>query len=707
MGDSVKVLALCLLVVGVMILMTCTKADPQPPVVEVVPHDLEAHGDVRVDNYYWLRERENPAVISYLEAENAYMDAVMLETEPLQAELFEEIKGRIKQTDSSVPAPDHGFLYYHRTEDGKEYKIFCRMKDEPGAEEEIILDVNALAEGHDFCSAGWIRVSPESDTMVYAVDTVGRRKYTLRFRDLGTGRHLADETPNVTGDAAWFNDGKTLVYTKQDPSTLRSYQVWRHVLGSDPDDDVLMYQEDDETFSLDIRKTVSERFILIESNHTLTTEVRFINADDPMAESVIVAPRERGVEYHVTHHGDRFLIRTNLGATNFRLMETPVRSPGRGNWREVVGHREDVLLQGVQVFHDFIVLTERSNALNRLVVIDMNDASKHLIDFDESAHDVWVDDNREYDSNVLRLGYTSLTTPTSIYDYDMTTGERELKKRYEVLGGYDPENYVSERVMIPARDGIEVPLSIVRRKDLPLDGTAPLLLYAYGSYGYSTDPTFNPDVVSLLDRGFSYAIAHVRGGQEMGRWWYEDGKLLKKKNTFTDFIDCARFLIYEGYTSPDKLVARGGSAGGLLMGAITNMEPELFAGVVAHVPFVDVITTMLDGSIPLTTSEFDEWGNPDDETYYNYMLSYSPYDQVEAKNYPALMVTAGLHDSQVQYWEPAKWVAKLRALKTDDNPLVFRTRMDAGHGGASGRYDAYRERAEEYAFMIHVVKSGG
>ena len=702
-----RVLVLCLLVVGVMILMTCTKADPQPPVVEVVPHDLEAHGDVRVDNYYWLRERENPAVISYLEAENAYMDAVMLETEPLQAELFKEIKGRIKQTDSSVPAPDHGFLYYHRTEDGKEYKIFCRMKDEPGAEEEIILDVNALAEGHDFCSAGWIRVSPESDTMVYAFDTVGRRKYTLRFRDLGTGSLLTDEIPNVTGDAEWFNDGKTLVYTKQDPSTLRSYQVWRHVLGSDPDDDVLMYQEDDETFSLDIRKTASERFILIESNHTLTTEVRCIDADDPMAESVIVAPRERGVEYHVTHHGDRFLIRTNLGATNFRLMETPVRSPGRGNWREVVGHREDVLLQGVQVFHDFIVLTERSNALNRLVVIDMDDASKHLIDFDESAHDVWVDDNREYDSNVLRLGYTSLTTPTSIYDYDMTTGERELKKRYEVLGGYDPENYVSERVMIPARDGIEVPLSIVRRKDLPLDGTAPLLLYAYGSYGYSTDPTFNPDVVSLLDRGFSYAIAHVRGGQEMGRWWYEDGKLLKKKNTFTDFIDCARFLIYEGYTSPDKLVARGGSAGGLLMGAITNMEPELFAGIVAHVPFVDVITTMLDGSIPLTTSEYDEWGNPDDETYYEYMLSYSPYDQVEAKTYPALMVTAGLHDSQVQYWEPAKWVAKLRALKTDDNPLVLRTRMDAGHGGASGRYDTYRERAEEYAFMIHVVKSSG
>jgi len=702
-----KALAFCLLVLGVGVLMTCSKADPQPPIAEVVPHELEAHGDVRVDDYYWLRERESPAVVAYLEAENAYMDAVMLEAESLQIELFDEIKGRIKQTDSSVPAADHGFLYYHRTEDGKEYKIHCRIKDEPDAEEEILLDVNALAGGHDFCSAGRIQVSPETDAMVYRVDTVGRRKYTLRFRDLGTGENLADEIPNVTGDAAWFNDGKTLVYTKQDPSTLRSFQVWRHVVGTDLAADVLLYQEDDETFNVGIGKTASDRFILIESSHTLTTEVRFIDADDPTAEPVIVAPRERGVEYHVTHHGDRFLMRTNLEATNFRLMEAPVTSPGRDNWREVVPHREDVLLRAVQVFHDFIVLTERANALNRLVVIDVDDDSGHVIEFDESAHDVWVDDNREYGSRVLRLGYTSMTTPESIFDYDMGTGDRVLRKKQEVLGGYDPGNYISERVMVPARDGVEVPLSIVRRKDLPPDGSASLLLYAYGSYGYSTDPVFDPDVFSLLDRGFSYAIAHVRGGQEMGRLWYEDGKLLRKKNTFTDFIDCARYLIYEGYTSPERLVARGGSAGGLLMGAIGNMEPELFAGIVAHVPFVDVITTMLDESIPLTTSEFDEWGDPNDEASYEYMLSYSPYDQVEAKNYPAIMVTAGLHDSQVQYWEPAKWVAKLRALKTDDRMLVLRTNMDAGHGGASGRYDAYKERAEEYAFMIEVVNSGG
>lgn len=683
--------------------MTCTNSDPIPPVAEVVPHELEAHGDVRIDDYYWLRDRDNPKVIAYLDAENAYMDSVMADTAPLQQTLFEEIKGRIKQTDSSVPALDHGYGYYLRTEDGLEYPIYCRIKDEPDAIEEVLLDVNAIAEGHDFCSAGRIRVSPESNTMVWAVDTVGRRKYTLKFKNLETGEILADEISEVTGNTAWFNDGKTLCYTRQDPVTLRWHQVWRHELGTDQSEDSLMYQEDDETFGVSVGKTASDRFILIGSDHTLTTEYRFIDADDPAGDPVVIAPRERGVEYSVTHHGDRFLIRTNLDATNFRLMEAPVGSPGRENWREFVAHREDVLLEGVQPFRDFIVLSERTGALNRLVVIGVADGKRQEIGFDESAYDVWVDDNREYDSDVLRFAYTSLTTPVSIYDYTMSTGERELMKQREVLGGYDPGNYVSERVMVPARDGVEVPLSILRRADLTMDGSAPLLLYSYGSYGSSSDPDFHPDVISLVDRGFSYAIAHIRGGQELGREWYEDGKLLKKKNTFTDFIDCARFLIDEGYTSPEGLIARGGSAGGLLMGAIANMDPDIFAGVVAHVPFVDVITTMFDESIPLTTSEFDEWGNPEDKVYYDYMLSYSPYDQVETKDYPALMVTASLHDSQVQYFEPAKWVARLRALKTDDNLLVMRTNMDAGHGGASGRYEAYRERAEEYAFMIKAV----
>ena len=698
-----KILGFCLLLVGVMILNTCTNADPTPPVAEIVPHELEAHGDVRVDNYYWLSDRQNPKVITYLEAENAYMDAMMADTVGLQQTLFDEIKGRIKQTDSSVPALDRGYRYYHRTEDGFEYPIYCRKQDEPGAVEEILLDVNTIAEGHEFCSAGRIQVSPESNTMVWAVDTVGRRKYELRFKDLGSGDELADRIADVTGSSAWANNGRALFYTRQDPNTLRSYQVWRHILGTDPADDALIYQEDDETFSIFMWKTASGRFIMIESNHTMANEYRFIDADEPMSEPVVIAPRERGLEYSVTHQGDRFLIRTNFDATNFRLMETPVGSPGRENWRELVPHLEDVLLESVRPFRNFIVLSERTDGLNRLVVMGVADGERREIEFDESAFDVWVDDNREYETDVLRFAYTSLTTPVTIYDYDMSTGERTLLKQREVLGGYDPANYVSERLMVPARDGVQVPLSILRPADLAMDGSAPLLLYSYGSYGSSSDPDFNPDVISLVDRGFSYAIAHIRGGQEMGRGWYEDGKLLNKKNTFTDFIDCARYLIDEGYTSPARLVARGGSAGGLLMGAVANMEPESFAGIVAHVPFVDVITTMFDESIPLTTSEFDEWGNPEDRESYDYMLSYSPYDQVEAKDYPAIMVTAGLHDSQVQYFEPAKWVAKLRALKTDDNILVLRTNMDAGHGGASGRYEAYRERAEEYAFMLEVV----
>jgi oligopeptidase B len=694
-----------LIVFGVLILITCSGGDLQPPVAPRHAHEMSIHGDLRVDDYYWLRDRDDPAVLAYLEAENAYSDAMMKPTLSLQDELFEEMRGRIRQTDSSVPVLDNGFLYYHRTEDGEEYKIYCRRADRPDATEEILVDVNRIAEGSGFCSVRGLEVAPSGETLVYAVDTVGRRKYTLRFRNLSSGGELADEITEVTGNTAWFNDGRSLLYTRQDPETLRWYQVWRHEVGTDRGDDVLVYQEDDETFSVNVSKTMSDRFLLITSEQTLATEVRFLDADDPTAEPALVAPRERGVEYYVAHHGDRFLIRTNLDAPNFRLMSAPVTSPGRSEWREIVGHRQDVLLEGVTPFRDFFVLSTRSEALPHLEVVDVATGVRHVIEFDESAYEVWVDDNRDFDSRLLRIGYSSLTTPKTIYDYDMAERTLLLKKQEEILGGYDPAAYVSERLWASARDGIRVPVSIVRRRDLVFDGSAPMLLYAYGSYGSSSDPFFNPDVVSLLDRGFSYAIAHVRGGQEMGRAWYEDGKLLKKRNTFTDFIDCARFLIDGGYTSPEGLIARGGSAGGLLMGAVANMAPELFAGVVAHVPFVDVVTTMLDESIPLTTAEWDEWGDPHDPVFYEYMLSYSPYDQVEAKGYPAMMVTTGLHDSQVQYWEPAKWVAKLRAIKTDERPLLMRTRMDSGHGGASGRYDSYRERAEEYAFMLQVVAS--
>lgn len=701
-----KLAALCLLATAVPMLTTCANGVPRPPQAERRPHELVTNGHTRIDDYYWLRERDNSEVLGYLEAENAYTDAMMADTAALQRELFEEIKGRIAQTDSSVPAPDHGYLYYDRTEDGRQYPIYCRIAEGEGAVEQVLLDVNEVAAGHEFCSVKGPWVNPATDVMVWGVDTVGRRKYTLRFTDLTTGAELADVIPEVAGSVAWFNDGSAVLYVRQDPETLRWYQVWRHVVGTDPDEDELVYEEDDDTFSVDVAVTESRRFIVVESSHTLATEVRVVDADDPRAEPRIIAPRQRGVEYHVTHHGDRFLILTNFEAENFRLMETPIEAAGREAWRELVPHRADVLLDEVTVFRDFIVLTERARGRKRLVVHRVEDGAESIIAFDGGAYDVWVDDNRVFDSGVLRIGYSSLATPTTIYDVDMATGEKTMRKRQEIGGGWDPDAYISERIMVPSLDGVEVPVSLLRRRDFDLDGRSPLLLYGYGSYGASIDPEFNPDVLSLLDRGFSYAIAHVRGGQEMGRRWYVDGKLLSKKHTFEDFIDCARYFVDNGYTSPELLLARGGSAGGLLMGAVANMAPELFAGIVAHVPFVDVVTTMLDESIPLTTSEFDEWGDPKDPVFYDYMLSYSPYDQVEAKAYPAMMVTAGLHDSQVQYWEPAKWVAKLRSLKTDDNLLVLRTRMDAGHGGASGRYDRYRERAEEYAFMLKVISRG-
>jgi oligopeptidase B len=674
-----------------------------PPTAKVVPHRLEAHGHVRIDDYYWLRERDNPEVIAYLEAENAYTDAVMAHTEELQETLYQEILGRIKQTDLSVPVFDNGYYYYSRTEEGKDYPVYARKQGSLEAAEEVLVDVNQLAEGHGFTSVRSPAVSPDNDLIAFAQDTVGRRFYTIRFKNLTTGELLPDELPSTTGNVAWANDNRTLFYARQDPETLRSYQIYRHVLGSDPAEDELVYQEDDVEFSCYVQKTKSDAYIIIGSSQTLSNEYRYLSADDPGGSFTLFLPRERNHEYSIDHFGDHFYIRTNDDAENFRLMRTPVDSTAKERWEEVIPHRDDVLLEGFDVFRDYLVIMERREGLLQLRVRSWSGAEDYYLDFGEPAYAAYPSGNPEMDTRILRYRYTSLTTPNSVYDFDMTTRERTLLKREEVLGGYDPADYVSERVYATARDGARIPVSIVYRRGWEKDGSNPLLLYGYGSYGASMDASFSSIRLSLLDRGFAYAIAHVRGGMEMGRHWYEGGKLLMKKNTFTDFIDVAQFLIVERYTTPLVLFAQGGSAGGLLMGAVVNMRPELFRGVIAAVPWVDVVTTMLDASIPLTTSEYDEWGNPNDETYYRYMLSYSPYDQVAARAYPNMLVTTGLHDSQVQYFEPAKWVAKLRALKTDDNRLLLKTNMEAGHGGASGRYRRYREIAFQYAFMLDLI----
>ncbi len=674
-----------------------------PPVAKAVPKKLEAHGDVRIDNYYWLNQRDNPEVIAYLEAENVYTEAVMARTEALQEALFEEIKGRIKQTDLSVPFKQDDYFYYYKTEEGKDYPIFARKKGSLEAPEEIMLDVNQIAEGRRFTSVPRPSVSSGQDIMAFAADTVGRRIYDIRFKNLETGELLEDEIPAVTSNMAWANDNKTLFYARQDPVTLRRYQIYRHVLGTDSAEDELVYEEKDEEFSCFVRRTKSERYIIIGCSQTLSNEYRYLDADDPGGEFKVFLPREPDLEYSIDHFGDHFYIRTNYEAENFRLMRTPVEQTDKEHWEDVIPHREDVLLEYFDVFRDYLVVVERRDGLLQIRIRPWSGEAEHYIDFGEPAYRAYLSANPEIDTRVLRYGYTSLTTPNSVYDYDMETREKVLLKRDEVLGGFDPNDYVTERVYAPARDGVRVPVSIVYRKGVQKNGDNPLLLYAYGSYGSTIDASFSSARLSLIDRGFVYAIAHVRGGEDLGRRWYEDGKLLKKKNTFTDFIDVAEYLIEQGYTSPELLFARGGSAGGLLMGAISNMRPDLFKGVIALVPWVDVVTTMLDPSIPLTTSEYDEWGDPNEEEYYWYMLSYSPYDNVEAKDYPNLLVTTGLRDSQVQYFEPAKWVAKLRALKTDDNVLILKTNMGAGHGGASGRYDRYREIAFRYAFMLDLL----
>ena len=676
------------------------------------PHQLTEHGDVRVDDYYWLRERDNPEVRAYLAAENEYLRTELSHTAALQDRLYDEIKSRIKQTDMSVPYRDGDYRYYRRYEDGHEYPIYCRQLADgvqDDGSEQIILDVNKVALGHDFCDVGSLRVSHDMNILAYAVDTVGRREYDLRFRYLETDKEFDDTVRAVTANMVWAADNQTVFYVRHDPTTLRAYQVFRHELGTDASKDVRVFEESDETFSCAVGLSRSKRFLFIASCQTLTTEYHYLDSSSPKDAFSVFLPRTRGHEYEVDHFAGRFYIKSNDEAKNFRLLETDDHRVAREHWTEVVAHRDDVLIEGFETFDDHLVIEERRNGLAQIRIkpwqsVDTeNTGTEHEITFDEPAYDAYIDINRDPETTTLRFGYSSMTTPHSVYDYDMTTRERTLLKRDEVLGDFNSDRYESSRLTATTADGTQIPISVVRRRDMHQEAPAPLLLYGYGSYGISMEPTFRSSRLSLLDRGFVFAIAHIRGGEELGRSWYDDGKLFKKKNTFTDFIASAEHLIEIGITASDRIFAMGGSAGGLLMGAVINMRPDLFHGVVAQVPFVDVLTTMLDDSIPLTTGEYDEWGNPNDKQYYEYMKSYSPYDNIDAVPWPHLLVMTGLHDSQVQYWEPAKWVAKRRAMVDDERRLLFQTNMDAGHGGASGRYRQYRELALQYCFLLDVA----
>ncbi len=679
------------------------KTEPVPPVAAVRPHEVDSPNGKRVDEYYWLRDdtRSNKEMLAYLEAENAYKAAMTAHTKALEDSIYEEIVARIKQDDSTVPYRKLGYWYYTRFETAKEYPVYARKAGTLEAAEQVMLDGNQLAEGHGFFQIGAIVVAPDNNRMAWAEDTVGRRQFTLKFKDLATGESFADRLENVEPYLAWTADSKSLLYVEKDPETLLGLRVKRHVLGTDPAEDTLVYEQDDESFYTSVSKTKDDRYILIFAQSTVSTEYRYADAADPELRFRVLLPRERDHEYQVDHLDGRWVIRTNWQAKNFRLMEATVGDEGdRANWRELVAHRDDAFIQSFDVFNEFLAIEERSGALRKIRIRPWSGGADFFIAADEPAYTTYLGQNAEIDTHIVRYEYTSLTTPDTVYDYDIQTGERQLMKRTPVLGTFDPANYRTELLWATARDGAKVPVSLVYRVGFTRDGSAPMLQYGYGSYGASMDPEFSISRLSLLDRGFVFAIAHVRGGQEMGRRWYEDGKLLHKKNSFTDFIDATRFLVQEGYADPKRVSAMGGSAGGLLMGAVANMAPADYLAIVAQVPFVDVVTTMLDESIPLTTNEFDEWGNPQQKENYDYMLSYSPYDNVAAIDYPAILVTTGLWDSQVQYYEPAKWVARLRARKTGDNPLLYRTTMEAGHGGKSGRFQRYREIAEEYTFIL-------
>ncbi|MDT0647758.1 S9 family peptidase [Zunongwangia sp. F260] len=679
------------------------KTEILPPKAKKIEKRLEIHGDVRIDNYYWMNERENPEVIQYLEEENQYNAEMTAYTKDFQLELFNEMKGRIKEDDESVPYKLNGYWYLTRFETGKDYPIYSRKKESLDASEEILFEVNEMAEGYEYYRLGGLNVSPDNKMVAFATDTVSRRKYTIRIKNLETGEFYPEEIKNTTGGSTWANDNKTLYYTKKDEQTLRSFQIYKHILGTNPEDDQLVFEEEDETFNAYVYKSKSRKYIIIGSSSTLTTEYRILEADYPEGEFRIFQPRVRGLEYSVSHYEGHFYILTNKDkSVNFKLMKTPVDRTEMQNWVDVIPHRKDYLLEDIDIFKDFLVVGERNNGLNKIRIIRWDNNEEYYIPFDNETYTAYTSINPAFNTSILRYTYNSLTTPTSVVDFNMETGEKTVLKEQEVLGDFDKDHYQSDRIWATAEDGTKIPVTMVYRKGMERNGENPLLQYAYGSYGSTIDPYFSSVRLSLLDRGFIYAIAHIRGGEYLGRGWYEDGKLFNKRNTFTDYIDVSKHLINEKYTSAKHLYAMGGSAGGLLMGVVINMAPQLYNGVIAAVPFVDVVTTMLDDSIPLTTGEYDEWGNPNEEGYYEYMKSYSPYDNVVAQDYPNILVTTGLHDSQVQYWEPAKWIAKLRELKTDNNILLFHTNMDAGHGGASGRFEALKEVAEEYAFLLDL-----
>ncbi|KLT69988.1 S9 family peptidase [Flavobacterium sp. ABG] len=680
--------------------------DITAPKAKIIEKKLKKHKETRIDNYFWLNNRENPEVIDYLNQENAYYESMTAHTKEIQNALYEEMKGRIKEDDSSVPYFYNGYYYITRFETGQNYPIFSRKKGSLSAAEEILFNCNELAVGHAYFKLGGLSISPDNKFASFGVDIVGRRIYTIQFKNLETGEILADKIENATGGSVWANDNHTIFYTKQDEVTLRADKVFRHKLNTSSEKDVLVFNETDDTFNVSISKEKSRKYIVIGSGSTLTTEHRILNSDNPDGEFEVFQHRVRGLEYSISHYEDSFYILTNKDkATNFKLMKTPENRTEKRNWADLIPHREDVLLEDIEIFKNYLVVEERSNGLNHIRIMPWKDEPDYYLPFGSETYSAYTTTNIDFDTDILRYSYQSLATPSSVIDFNMKTKTKEILKEQAVLGGkFDKENYIEERIWATARDGVKVPISIVYRKGLEKNGKNPLLLYAYGSYGMTMDAYFSSTRLSLLDRGFVYAIAHIRGGEDLGRQWYEDGKLLKKKNTFTDFIDCSKFVINEKFTSSKHLYAEGGSAGGLLMGVIINEAPELYNGVIAQVPFVDVVTTMLDDSIPLTTGEYDEWGNPNNKKYYDYMLSYSPYDNVKAQQYPNMYVSTGLHDSQVQYWEPAKWVAKLREMKTNNNFLFLDTNMDAGHGGASGRFEALKDLAKEFSFLLDLEK---